>query len=318
MKTYRVPHTTLDVSRLAYGCMKLGGRWDAPAPGAEQVVSAARLVTTAVERGITLFDHADIYARGKSETVFGQVLKQMPGLRERIIIQSKCGIRTDDPPRYDFSYEHIIAAVEGSLRRLQTDYLDILLLHRPDPLVEPAEVARAFDDLRRAGKVRYFGVSNHTGAQIALLQKEMAQPLVINQLELNLLHSHLIDEGIIANQRGGAYTAAANILDECRVREIMVQAWSPVARGVLFAPPADAPEPVRQTATLVAELARDKGTSAEAIVLGWLLRHPAGIQPIVGTTQVERLEACCLADEVALSREEWYRLFTCARGARLP
>lgn len=324
MKTYRVPHTALEVSRIAYGCMRLGGTWDASPLSAEHMERAARLIATAVERGITLFDHADIYTRGKSESAFGAALKQMPGLRDRIVIQSKCGIRfgdnprPGDPARYDFSYGHIVASVEGSLRRLQTDYLDILLLHRPDPLVEPAEVARAFEELQRAGKVRYFGVSNHTGAQIALLQRYVAQPLVINQLELNLLHAHLIDEGISANRRGGTYTASANILDECRARDLMVQAWSPVAQGKLFAPPADVPEPVRQTAALVAQIAQDRGTSAEAIVLAWLLRHPAGIQPIVGTTQVERLMASCLADDVSLSREEWYALFISARGARLP
>ncbi|MDQ4076692.1 MAG: aldo/keto reductase, partial [Chloroflexota bacterium] len=236
MKTYRVPETELDVSRIGYGCMGLGS-WDqTPITDAEKS-KAAEVVTTAFEQGINLFDHADIYALGKAEAVFGEVLQQMPELRDNIVIQSKCGIRFRDDPRpgaparYDFSYDHIIRSVEGSLQRLQTDYLDILLLHRPDPLVEPEEVARAFDELQRSGKVRYFGVSNHTAGQIALLQNSIDQPLVINQIELNLLHAHPINEGVIANQEGGEYTAAAGTLDYCRLHDIMLQAWSPVARG---------------------------------------------------------------------------------------
>ena len=168
--------------------MNLGGAWNRAPLAAAEIAKAARLVTTAYEQGINLFDHADIYTLGKSEAVFGEVLQQLPELREKIVIQSKCGIRfrddprPGDPGRYDFSYQHIMQSVEGTLRRLQTSYLDVLLLHRPDPLVEPEEVARAFDELQRSGKVRYFGVSNHTAGQIALLQKYCNQPLVINRL----------------------------------------------------------------------------------------------------------------------------------------
>lgn len=324
MKSYRIPRTDLDVSRIAYGCMNLGGSWGDSPLTREDHVRATTLVDTALEQGINFFDHADIYTRGKSELLFGQLLADRPGLRERIVLQSKVGIRFANDPvpgvvqRFDFSYEHIVRGVEGILRRLQTDYLDILLLHRPDPLVEPEEVARAFDELERSGKVRYFGVSNQMPAQIELLKRSVAQPLVVNQLELNLLHSHLISEGIDVNREGIQYTASAGLLDYCRLHDIFVQAWSPVAGGALFNPPADAPAHVRATAELVATLATEKETTREAIVLAWLLRHPAGIQPIIGTTTPERLVASARADEVALSREEWYALFVAGRGAPVP
>lgn len=324
MESYRIPHTDLTVSRIGYGCMDLGGSWG-PAPLTTALRSrAAALVATAMEQGINLFDHADIYTHGKSEAAFGEVLRQLPDARPRMVLQSKCGIRLQDDPRpgdparYDFTRSHIVGSVEGSLRRLGTDYLDILLLHRPDPLGEPEEVARAFAELKQNGKVRHFGVSNHTGAQIALLQKHLDQPLVVNQVELNLLHSHLLDDGVSANQEGGRYAGAAGTLDYCRLHGVMLQAWSPVAKGKLIHPPAKADRRTRSTAALVTTLARAKGTSKEAIALAWLLRHPAGIQPIVGTTTRDRLIASCLADGVELSREEWYALFAAGRGAPVP
>ena len=320
MNTYPLPHTDLRVSRIAYGCMNLGGSWNNTPPTPDEKRTAARLLETALEQGINFFDHADVYARGKSEAVFGEFLAASPGLRETILLQSKCGIRFADDPvpgvpgRYDFSCEHLIHSVEGSLRRLQTDYLDILLLHRPDPLVEPEEVARAFDELHQSGKVRYFGVSNHTAGQIALLQKHLRQPLVANQVELNLLHAGLIEEGILANQEGMPYTAAMGTLDHCRLNGIMIQAWAPVAGGSLITPPPHADSHTHRVATLISKLATEKGTPKEAIALAWLLRHPAPIQPIIGTTNRERLIASCAADAVTLSREEWYALLVAARG----
>lgn len=304
--------------------MNIGGQWDRTSVTADQKAKATKVVMTAYEQGITLFDHADIYTLGKSETVFGEILQQQPGLRNKIILQTKCGIRfagdlqPSDPDRYDFSSQHIIQSVEGSLKRLQTDYVDLLLLHRPDPLVEPEEVAQALSELYRSGKVRYFGVSNHTAGQIALLQKYVEQPLVINQVELNLLHGGLINAGVVANQTGGQYTAADGMLDYCRLHDIMIQAWSPVAVGTLISPPADAKERVRYTANRIAALASARETTREAIALAWLLRHPAGIQPIVGTTSSERLVASCKADSTHLSREEWYSLFETARGQSVP
>lgn len=320
MKTYRIPHTDLEVSRIGYGCMKLGGRWDNSPLTTDDRSRAARLIDTVCAQGVTLFDHADIYMWGKSEAVFGEILRQRPGLRQRVIVQTKCGIRfagtpgSADPARYDFSYNHIVTSVEGSLKRLQTDVIDILLLHRPDALVEPEQVARAFDELHRSGKVRYFGVSNHTAGQIALLRRYVDQPLVVNQLELNLIHSRLIAEGLAANQSGCDVDSAVGLLDYCRLHDILVQAWSPVAHGALLAPAENAPEPVRRVAAHVAAMANAKSTSPDAVAVAWLLRHPAGIQPLLGTARVERLVAGCQADTVELSRSEWYALLEAYRG----
>jgi predicted oxidoreductase len=321
MKKYQIPNTDLEVSRIGYGCMGLGRGWSRdPLTDADRKL-AVTMVTTALEQGINFFDHADIYAFGKAETVFGDVLEQAPEIREQIIIQTKCGIRFPDEPepgvpgRYDFSYEHITRSVDGSLQRLRCGHIDLLLLHRPDPLVEPDEVARAFDELQQTGKVRYFGVSNHSWSQLELLKKSVNQPLVVNQLELNPLHSGLINESVIVNQRGHQYTAAAGTLDYCRLHDILVQAWAPVAKGHLVNPPEDAEPRVKEAAAVVARLAEEKGTTREAIVLAWLLRHPAGIQPILGTTKRERLLASCEADSISLSREEWHMLFVAGRGA---
>ncbi|HOU15592.1 MAG TPA: aldo/keto reductase [Anaerolineae bacterium] len=330
MKTYHIACTDLTVSRLAYGCMKIGGSWGPEPLTQADKAAAVKAVVAAYEQGITLFDHADIYTRGKSEEAFAAVWPIIP--RDKIIVQSKCGIRFAGDPypgaphRFDFSYEHIVASVEGSLRRLRTDYLDILLLHRPDALMEPEEVARAFDDLAAAGKVRYFGVSNHTAAQMALLRIHADQPIVINQVQLSLLHHYLISEGVIANIAGkpavygepGRTALATATLDFCRAHGILVQAWGPVAGGQILNPPADAAPHVKATAALVAQMAQEKGTTPEAIALAWLLRHPAGIQPIIGTTKPERIAASCLADDVTLTREEWYALFTAGRGEPLP
>jgi predicted oxidoreductase len=323
MKTYRIWNSDLEVSRIGYGCMHLSRAWDDAPLTAEERSRTHVMIDAALAQGINLFDHADIYARGKGERLFGEALRQRPSLRGQMVLQSKCGIRLAGnpepgaPQRYDFSHAHIVASVEASLQRLGTDYLDILLLHRPDPLGQPEEVAQAFDALHRAGKVRHFGVSNHTGAQIALLQRHVHQPLIINQVELSLLHHLLIDEGIMANQVGTPYSAAGT-LDYCRQHDILVQAWSPLASGRLAAPPESMEETLRATAGLVLQLAKTQGVEMEAILLAWLLRHPAGIQPIVGTTHPERLIASCAADAIELSREHWYALFAAARGHRMP
>jgi predicted oxidoreductase len=322
LKTYQLPTTDLHVTRLAYGCMSLAG-WDSNAPTHVDRKRAAQMLETALELDINFFDTADIYGRGKCEIVFGEALKQLPGARDRLLIQTKCGVRfQDDPPgapgRYDFSYEHIVNSVDGSLRRLQIDHIDVLLLHRPDALVEPDEVARAFDQVQRAGKVRHFGVSNHSPLQMELLKKSVTQPIVANQLEFNLAHANLADLGIFINQLAARYTAADGLLDYCRLHNILVQAWSPVAGGRLIDPPADASPQVRAAARAVAALAAAKHTSREAIALGWILRHPAGIQPIIGTARPDRLRLSVEADQVELTREEWYSLLEAARGAPAP
>jgi len=320
VKRYLLPHSELPVSRIAYGCMQLSRAWDATEITAAEISSTHRLVDTALEQGINLFDHADIYACGKSELLFGEALRQRPGLRTSIVLQSKCGIRfagdpeAGSPARYDFSRGHLVRSVEGILKRLDTDYLDLLLLHRPDPLMEPAEVAHAFDHLHASGKVLHFGVSNHGATQISLLQEHLEQPLVVNQVELSLLHHQLVSDGILFNQAGD--TGAGRTLDYCREYGILVQAWSPLAGGRLFAEKLAAE--LAPAAGLVTQLAAAKEVSPEAILLAWLLRHPAGIQPIVGTSSPERLIASCQADAIELSREEWYALLAAARGAPAP
>ncbi len=324
MKKYLIPNTNLEVSKIAYGCMGIGGSWD-DSPLTDEVLSKAiDSVSAALEHGITFYDHANIYARGKSELVFGKVLQEMKGVRDSMIIQSKCGIRfpgdpePDYPGRYDFSYENIIESTNGSLNRLGIEQLDILLLHRPDPLMEPEEVAKAFDELQAQGKVRYFGVSNFNPGQMALLQNSMDQPIIVNQIEISLLHHHLFNDGILANQTTGKYAAATGIIDHCRLNNIQIQAWSPVALGKIFTPPSDADDNIKGLAKKIADYAEEKKTSREAIALAWLLKHPAGIQPVIGTTNPERIINSCIADDVTLTREEWYTLFTIARGNPVP
>jgi predicted oxidoreductase len=320
MKTYRIPKTDLTVSRIAYGCMKIGGTWDHEPIAADTEKTARDTVAAALDCGINFFDHADIYTAGKSETLFGRILKSTPGLRDRIVLQSKVGIRfandaylSGEPARYDFSHDHIIRSTEAILARLGVSHLDILLLHRPDPLVEPAEVARAFDTLHRSGKVRHFGVSNHTPGQIELLRHYVRQPLVVNQLEFSLAQPALVVEGFLANRTGAMAEAnlATGTLDYCRRHEISIQAWSPVGGGKLLKPDTAA-------AKLIIELAATKHTSPEAIILAWILRHPAGIQPIIGTTKADRVRVSAQADDVTLSREEWYSLLAAARGQKVP
>lgn len=316
MKQMRLGDSPLQASRIGLGCMRLS---DARS-------EAVATVQAALDQGISFFDHADIYGGGAREQVFSAIWEHRPGLRDQILLQSKCGIRragepdARSPTRYDFSYEHIVQSVEGSLRRLQTDHLDVLLLHRPDALVEPEEVARAFDELHRAGKVRSFGVSNHTAAQIQLLQTCVRQPLIANQLELSVAHSQLINDGIVFNRDDlGVMSRSEGTLEFCRIQHITIQAWGPLARGVLSGGAASNPDAqMEPAAAVVAQLAADKGVSREAILIAWLLRHPARVQPIIGTTNPNRIAAACQADHVELTHEEWYCLFEAGRGGRVP
>lgn len=325
MKTYRISNTDLVVSRIALGCMSMAGSWVPNLPVDEPVTARARtIVDAALELGINFFDHADIYCSGRSETAFGNVLRERPALRDKIVLQTKCGIRfggepdSSAPQRYDFSYEHIVKSVEKSLKRMATDRIDILLLHRPDPLVEPAEVARAFDELHAAGKVRYFGVSNHSPAQMELLRPALRQPIIANQLQLSLLHHYLINEGVTVNQTAGSFTGAVGLLEYCRLNNILVQAWSPTAQGRLANAAGNASDRELRICSVVQAIAKQRNVPADAIVLAWLLRHPAGIQPIVGTTNPQHLRDDCAADGVDLTREEWWRLFVASRGGTLP
>ena len=325
MQQQQLGTSDLNVTRIGYGCMPLGGSWD-DAPVTEQNQrEAVKSIRAALDEGINFFDHADIYARGKSEQVFAAMWQELPGLRDQIYLQTKCGIRfagepdPDSPHRFDFSYEHIKELVEGSLKRLQTDYLDVLLLHRPDPLVEPEEVAKAFDELHQAGKVRYFGVSNHTAAQLELLRKHLNQPIVANQVAFNVIHTHMLDEGIVFNQNNPLLARNEGTIEYCRMQNITLQTWGSLAWGMVSGREVKEPsEKLTKTAELVAEMAREKNTTPEAILVAWILRHPAKIQAIIGTTKPERIAAACQGDEVVLNREEWYRLFIAGRGESLP
>ena len=325
METQHLGESDLVVTRIAYGCMPLGGSWDHAPISQETRAEAIRSILAALDQGINFFDHADIYCIGKSEEVFSAIWQKKPGLRGQIYLQSKCGIRfagepdPSSPHRFDFSYEHILHSVEGSLRRLRTDYLDVLLLHRPDPLVEPEEVARAFDSLHQSGKVRYFGVSNHTAPQMELLRKYISQPIVTNQVAFNPIHTHMLDEGIIFNQDNPRLARNEGTIEYCRLHNITLQAWGALAWGFLTGrKDENAGENISRTAKLAAEMAHLKGTSTEAVLIAWILRHPARIQAIIGTTRPERISAACQGDPIELQREEWYQLFTAGRGESLP
>lgn len=305
MRTIQLGPTSLEVPVVAVGCMRLH---------ALERREAERFVRTAVDEGATFFDHADIYGGGASEERFAEAIAGEPGLRDRIVLQSKCGIREG---RYDASKEHIVAAVEGILRRLRTDRLDVLLLHRPDALVEPDEVAEAFDTLEREGKVLHFGVSNHHPGQIELLRRSVRQPLVTNQLQLSLMHAAAIASGMHVNMRDdAAVDRDGAVLDYCRRQRLTVQPWSPFQSGTehgVFVGNEAFPE---LNGTLEA-IAADRGVSATTVALAWLLRHPANMQPVVGTTRTTRLRECLAAADVRLSREEWYALYRAA-GHTLP
>jgi predicted oxidoreductase len=325
MQIQKLGSSNLSTTRIAYGCMPLGGSWDNSSLDESTRREAVRILHFVLDQGVTFFDHADIYCRGKSEEVFAAIWSDVPHLRQQIIIQSKCGIRfggepaTNSPHRFDFSYEHILRSVEGSLKRLQTDYLDVLLLHRPDPLVEPEEVARAFDELHTSGKVRWFGVSNHTAAQLEFLQNYLRQPIVANQVAFNVIHTHLLNEGIVFNQDNPLLSRNEGTIEYCRLHNITLQAWGSLAWGLVSGREVEKPaEKNIRTSSLVAEMAKEKGVSPEAILIAWILRHPAKIQPVLGTTKTERIAAACQGDGISLTREEWYRLFTAGRGEGLP
>ena len=311
-------------SPLAFGCMGLGGSWDDAPYTEDHVAHAHAAVEAALDIGVTLFDHADIYTRGKAESVFGELMRRQPSLRDRVVLQSKCGIRFEDadgPKRFDLSREYIVAATEASLRRLGTERLDILLLHRPDPLWEPEEIALAFRQLREQGKVRHFGVSNMNAGQMAWLSRSLDQPLVVNQFEIGLGHLEPIESGTTFNDRQAAARpgalAWAGTLEHCQQHGLQVQAWASLARGRFSGETAKDPadEAARR---LVHTLAERHGVSTEGVLLAWLMRHPARIQPVIGSSNPARIRACADALRLTLTRGEWYALYEAARGHALP
>ncbi|HKT03925.1 MAG TPA: aldo/keto reductase [Rugosimonospora sp.] len=315
-------HTDMRRHRLLYGCMGLGGDWDTRPYGARDIGTAEAAITAALDIGITAFDHADIYRCGKAEAVFGEVLARAPELRPRIVLQTKCGIRPADdagPDRYDLRGSHIRRCVEESLTRLRTDVIDVLLLHRPDPLADPEDTAEALTSLRRQGLVRDVGVSNMAAPQIAYLRAHLDFPLVANQLEMSLARRDWLEGGVLVNTPQSAATGfPLGTVEYCRTNRIGIQAWGPLARG-RFTGAAQSPAD-QAVAGRLADLARQKDTTPETVLLWWIQRHPAGIAPVIGTARPERIRACAGAArrEPELSREEWYELWVTARGGRLP
>lgn len=290
----------LEASQLALGCMRLTRL---------EIAQAEELLLTAVELGINFFDHADIYAGGQAETLFGELLRRNPGLREKIVIQTKCGIC---PGYYDSSEKHILEAVDGSLSRLGLDSVDVLLIHRPDALMEPEEIAGAFAKLEKAGKVKYFGVSNMNSVQMQLLDREMPGKLIINQLQFGVAHSGLVDEGIAVNTGlDQAVVRTDGVLDYCRLSGVTVQAWSPMQYGMFKGPFMQCPDYAELNAYMD-ELARQYNVSAEAIALAWILRHPAKIQAIIGTANIDRVRRSAQAMNITLTRPEWYKMYKLA------
>ncbi|MER6444175.1 aldo/keto reductase [Streptomyces venezuelae] len=308
--------------RVLYGCMGLGGSWDPEPYGPADIDAAEAAVAAALDSGITAFDHADIYRHGKAEAVFGEVLARTPGLRERITLQTKCGIRLGDkdrPGMYDLRGESITRSVEESLTRLRTDVIDVLLLHRPDPLADVDSIASALTSLHRQGLVRAFGVSNMGAAQIAHLQARLDVPLVANQLEMSLHSRAWVEAGVLVNTPEAAQNGFPfGTLEHCRDHGIRLQAWGALAQG-RFTGREETPAE-RATAQLLAELARQKNTTPESVLLWWLMRHPAAVAPVVGSARPERIRACrdAALREPELTHEEWYELWITARGVPLP
>ncbi len=307
-------------SSLAFGCMNLGGGWNDDPITREDEKTADEVINTCLDLGINFFDHADIYGKGKSEAVFGKVLRSNQGIRSKIIIQSKGGIRFQHPKRYDFSTFHIKSCVEGSLKRLNTDYLDIWLLHRPDPLMEPEEIAEVFSGLKAQGKVRYFGVSNMHLHQIQFLQSYLKDELIVNQIEMSLGHLDWLDEGVLfGNKTGKDLNFTPGTIEYCQMNKIQIQSWGSLAQGIFSGRDAtNKPESVRETAKIVKTLSEKYDCSEEGIVLAWLMRHPAGIQPIFGTINPVRIKACNDAVRLSITHEEWYELYVSARGVEMP
>jgi predicted oxidoreductase len=301
----------LTASNVVLGLMRIDGKSD------DEVRT---LVRTARDAGIDMVDHADVYGDTLHgcERRWAEAMRLTPSERDAWTIQTKCGI-VPGGPYFDFSYEHIVESVDGSLEALGTDRIDVLLLHRPDALVEPDEVARAFDELEAAGKVRAFGVSNHTPRQIDLLKRSVRQPLVANQLQLSITHAPLVAQGVAANMAGldqSLVLDGGGLLDYCRLHDITVQAWSPFQAGFFTGPFLGNPEYAELNA-VVDRLAAQYDVPATAIATAWITRHPADMQVVLGTTTPERVAGAAQGSDLPLTRPEWYELFRAA-GYRVP
>jgi predicted oxidoreductase len=274
------------------------------------VSEAEVLIRTAMEEGINFFDHADIYGKGKSEELFAEAIQMNSSVRDKMILQSKCGIRDG---YFDFSKEYIIESVDGILQRLKTEYLDILLLHRPDPLMEPSEVGEAFEHLHNSGKVKYFGVSNFTPAQIELLKRGLKHKLLINQVQFSVAHSLLIDSGIAFNMKHDqAVNRDSSVLDYCRLNDMTLQAWSPFQHGFFSGTFLGDNERFPVLNSVLNTLAEKYEVTNTAIATAWITRHPANFQVVLGTTKPKRLQEACRGADLNLTREEWYQIYKAA------
>lgn len=312
-----------NASNIAYGCMGLGGGWESNTYQSKDILQAKQVIETVLANNINYFDHADIYTHGKAEQVFGAVLKAQPELREQMIIQSKCGIRFNDdtaPGRYDFSAQWIKKSVDGILHRLNIDQIDVLQLHRPDPLMELEEIAQTLENIQKAGKVKYFGVSNMNHHQIAYLQSALDTPIVANQIELSLNQLGWLEHGVLAGNPNGSHgNFTAGTLEYCQMNNVQIQSWGSLAQGLFSGRDiSNEPAHIKATAQLVETLADKYQTNSDAIVLAWIMRHPANIQPVIGSTNLTRIARCALAVNIHLSREDWYALYVSARGNALP
>jgi predicted oxidoreductase len=305
MKSINIGQSGLHASALSLGCMRIANM---------EKAEVTRLIDTALDLGINLFDHADIYGGGKSEEIFAQAVDMTPSKREAILLQSKCGIRKG---AFDFSKEHILASVDGILKRLRTDYLDILLLHRPDTLVEPQEVAEAFDLLESSGKVRHFGISNQNPMQIELLSRYLKQRLLVNQLQLSVTNTGMIDSGLNVNMEiAASVDRDGGILEYCRLKDITIQTWSSLQYG-FFQGTFLKNEKFPELNKVLDRMAEEKGVTNAAIAIAWILRHPARMQVVLGTTNATRLQEIAKSAEIELSRQEWYEIYLSA-GNKLP
>jgi predicted oxidoreductase len=306
MKTINLGASGLEVPAIAVGCMRING---ISKPEAETFVK------TSLELGANFFDHADIYGSGTCESIFAEAIGMSSAVREKIFLQTKCGIRPG--VAFDFSKEHILKSVDGSLKRLKTDYIDILLLHRPDALVEPEEVAEAFGILHASGKVRYFGVSNQRPALIRLLQKYIKQPIVANQLQLSITNATVISQSLHENMLDDwAIDRDGGVLDFCRLENITIQPWSPFQYG-FFEGVFLGNKKFPALNAKIDEIAKKYSASNTTIAIAWLLRHPARFQPVTGTMNTGRLKDCVKATDIKLTREEWYEIYLAA-GNTLP
>lgn len=298
-------------SAVVQGCMRIANL-------SEEALD--RLIKTDLENGVTFFDNADIYGQTACETLFGKVLSKQPELRNKITLQTKLGIiRVNDEleKAYNLSKEYILKTVDANLKRLQTDHLDYLLLHRPDALVEPEEVAEAFEQLHKQGKVLHFGVSNHNPYQIELLKKYVQQPLEVNQLQLSIAFTGMIDAGLNVNMTvNGAVNRDGGILDYCRLKDLTIQAWSPFQYGFVQGVFLDNPKFPELNKT-IDEIAAKYGVSNNAIAVAWILRHPANMQVILGTTNITRATESAKGADLGLTRDEWYDIYRAA-GNELP